>query len=481
MYSQYTRHHIMRHKNTEQHPVNWLKVAFILALFLWLGTAILGSQREFWYDEVFTLGASGINGSLDWDLLLRDVHPPTFTLLVAATSQLTGDDLHSLRAVNILGLPAILIAFFIMRKRLAPNALLLLSCLYIGNFLTLYMTTELRSYFLLLAVTTLGQALLFARIKGNNRMDIWLFPVALIMTSLHLFGAAMATAMLGASALHHFLHGRVRRASIVLAGGFICTALISYWAFGIAETAGAMGGKMWITNSPDHYLVFLATQIVTVLTALVTLVFYRLNPTLLRPKSAIALWMLLPVGLTLSIAILFSFHTPIVSPRNLIVLVPGLTLSVTLYAGSFHTTLARSPLTAIVFLVFAGINAQRAIADRQFIAWAAKTATKEHCSGVPIYTMNPDIIDRFAQVVFTGEYNRPVRDILDIKDGFDTELYSGDCKVFAMVWHEHGGVDNVENFLEQLKIPAKVRYPNYDWVKEKHDATHGFVVEYTPN
>lgn len=467
------------HKTVTRHT-SWLHLCVPALALIWVAFILLSYDRSFWYDEVFSLGAAGINGVLDWERLKNDVHPPTFVLAIATLSDWVGSNLFALRLVNLPGVLALGLALILVRPKLDPLKFSLFVVLLFGNYLAVYMVLELRSYFLVISFSALGHVFLFRRIKGDESADIWLFLTALILTSLHLFGAAIGAAMLGISAFHHLLHRRPMRAVVVLLSAFLCIFLIFYWAFIIAYTADSLGGGLWIENSIEHYLRFISSQVLLFMTLMLAIIYQRRIPHA-KGSPHLATWMLLPSIAVLGAALVVSLHTPVVTAKNLIVCVPGLVFFTVLLAPrDFLKFLNSSPFTLIVVALFVGNHARTAGADFQNISWAVTAATPEACADTPVYVINPDIVDDMAQQVFTGQITRPVRDILDLREGFDPGAYNGDCRVIAMGWHEFGKLSGIAAYFEKLNIPVTLHVAPHRVRSDESLITQGFIAEYHP-
>ncbi|MHA3913335.1 hypothetical protein [Halovulum sp. GXIMD14793] len=455
--------------------INWLRLSFWAALLMCAISALLGADRSFWYDEVYTLGAAGVNGELDQARLMIDVHPPSYVLMVHYLSGMTGDNLFALRLVNLIGAAALAAALMVFWRCLSRDRFYITATLLLGNYLCLSLIVELRSYFILFGGCALLQALLLARLNGKTTMDLPMILVGLATTLVHFFGAAFATAALGTSGLQHLAAGRVRHAVWPILGALACIALTFLWVFVISDVTQEMGGKLWITNSIDHYIRFIATQPLLLITAIVALAGNRRAGATAEHGQNIG-WLILPALGVLAVGILIGIHTPVITPRNLVVMVPGLCLAVALVMPPRLTTrLAASPLVLLAVVALAGNETRKAVDDWQHIEWAVTEAMPEGCDDVPVYVMGPDIIDGYAQRVFTGKMRRPVHDIPELRDGFDRTLYTN-CPLI-MGWHQRGGVDNVEAFLTQLNIPHKVRLPDDPTARKTRAATHGFVVD----
>ena len=451
---------------TARAPLPWLRISALVSLLAGLAVVALGWDRSFWYDEVFTLGAAAPGRAFDWAPLLGDVHPPTYILLVRALGALTGAE-PAIRAVNLLTVLPLLAAWLVLRPVLEANRRLLLFALLLGSGYVLTLILDLRAYALLLALSLLGQALLHAHACGR-RHPAALALTAVLLTSLHFFGAAIGIAQLLLAALLDWRAGR-RGAAVGLAvAGAALGAATLVWAFGIARTADLLGGEMWLANGLEPFLDFASLQLPLALVLLSLLALRRLP----APQGGAALAVALAApAMVLAVAAVISVHTPVISARNLAVCVPGLTLATVLRLPEpLLERFGRGPTLALALLLSAGLYAQQAITDRQMIRWTVQTATPPACTGAPIQVLQPDIVDRFAMELFSA-HPRPAIDISQPV----AELPPG-CDILAMGWHQLGPVSDVTAFYAQQEIATEALLPPDPALAETGEMTHGFVI-----
>jgi len=450
---------------------DWLAAAAAIGTALALGVILLGWNRSYWYDEVFTLGAAAAGRPLDWNVLLGDVHPPTYVLLVRWLGEVVGGASHLLRLVNLPGLLALLAALALLSRHLDRPRLMLFAALIAVNGYTLGLMLDLRSYFLLLGLATLGHALLLEDASGRPRTAA-LALTAAALAALHFFGAALGLSLLLLSMLHHWAQGRRVHAAITAALGAAITAGVLGWAFGIARIADSLGGQMWITNGPGPFLDFAAQQIPLALLVMgIAIQRGRLAPGPAR-AALVAPAMVVAAGLLISI------HTPVISPRNLVVCVPGVTLAAVL--STPPALLARmrgTPLTAVILIVTGLRYGDIATQDAQMIRWAVTRATPPACDGVPLYIKRPDIVDEMAQQVFRGGLKRPLADFTE----FDPAApRPADCTILAMGWHEVGTVSLVTDFFAAHGVETRAVLPPDPRLARRGLMTHGFAVRTAP-
>ncbi len=461
----------MQALRTRLAKTDWLAAAAVIGAALVLGVILLGWNRSYWYDEVFTLGAAAPGRPLDWGVLLGDVHPPTYVLLVRWLGEIVGGASHLLRLVNLPGLLALLAALAILSRHLDRPRLAVFAALIAVNGYTLSLMLDLRSYFLLLGLATLGHALLLEESSGRPRTAALALTTA-ALAALHFFGAALGLSLLLLSTLHHWFHGSRARAAVSAVLGAAITVGVLGWAFGIARTADSLGGQMWITNGLGPFLDFAAQQIPL---ALLVMAIAVQRGSLAAGPARMAL---IAPAMVVAAGLLISIHTPVISPRNLVVCVPGVALAAVLSTpAGLLARMRGTPLTAVV-LILAGLRyGDIATQDAQMIRWTVIQATPPGCDGVPLYVKRPDIVDEMAQQVFRGGLKRPLADFPD----FDPAApRPAGCPVLAMGWHEVGPVSLVTDFFSSQGVATRAVLPPDPRLARRGLMTHGFVVRTEP-
>ncbi len=463
----------------ETHPP-WLAISTLASAAIFVGFLVLRHDLPFWYDEVFTLGAAGIgSNSMDWPTILRDVHPPTYILLVNVFSQLVEGDTHAIRLVNLAAVPALALSAAILWKQLGGLAfwactLLLLSSLFVFHF-----ALELRVYGLLLAFALLGHALWLKRLESKGGTTIPLILTALCLTSLHFFGAALGTALLLLAALASLRQGEKASAAAFCFSALVCTGLTLWWAFAVADISRALGGQLWIKNGLQPWATLISGLPLLALTLLFIALYRRKVPTLWPSPNP--LWLLAPGAMVVGVALLISFHSPVVSVKNLCVLIPGLALfTVRAAPSAFLTAANATPFTLILAFATTASSAWKAGQPHEYVRWVVETASPPQCEGVPLYVLRPDIVDEYAQQVFLGARIRPLANLPDIKKGFDLTAFEGPCTILGAGWHEPGNTEMVQRFLETNGIPVTIsRHPQSE-AKGDTRLSPGFVIRLVP-
>ncbi len=444
---------------TDTTPPRWLILTFAISTVIFVGTLILGFDRTYWYDEVYTLGYANIGRPIDWPLLQRDVHPPTYALMVRGMAQLFGLGPHGfdLRLINLSALAAAIYAFWLLRDVLDRNRLMLLACLLMVNYFTLMLGLDLRSYAMLLGFGLLAHVLLLRELSGLSPRHLTLLVVCTFLWSLHFFGAAIGLSILAVSAFFGWrsgMHLGWVAARLVLS--VLLFGLFIYWVVALSDTLSVQKGNGWIKNEIKPLLNFVGWQGLAMLVALITFLIRRASGG--PPISPAARYLLIPSAMVLGAAVLISIFSPVISSRNTSVMVAPLLLFIVMATPPkfFTPTLGLRPTlskglgvaggVAVILTLVLGLRiADSSTRNGQLVQWTVETALTPECDGAPIFVKRPDELDSVAQVVFRGRVMRPPINY----PKFDDSLIPPDCKVVGMGWHELGSADFVADFLNE--------------------------------
>ncbi|MEM9813011.1 MAG: hypothetical protein AAF913_10090, partial [Pseudomonadota bacterium] len=434
-------------------------------------------DSAFWYDEVFTLGAAGVNGALDWDALRRDVHPPTHPLIVHLAATSTDLPLGALRLTNLLALPALALAGWFATRALGPKRAALAALLTLTGAFFFHLSLELRVYGVLLASAALGSTALLAAASEVRGARLTLFAVSTCLTALHFFGAALGVALLLTLAARE-----PRRALVPVLLALCLSAATLLWAFAIGDVRGALGGALWIQNGPEPWLGLVAAQPLLALAWTGLLVARRQGHGPPMGASARALMTLAPGAMVIAVAALISLHSPVISTKNLTVLIPGLALAAALLTpAALITRIDRSLLTPALVTAVACAHAFGASGSFQYIAWTVAAATPAPCNGLPLYTIDPDIVDIYAQRVFLGEVRRPPTQLRALSETADLSPYRGACDIVAADFHEDGPASDVVRLFAARGLSVRIEQAPDPRAETVDQMRMGFVVRVLPD
>jgi uncharacterized membrane protein len=321
----------------------WLTSGFALGLggIVLLGAGLrvyaLGYQ-SFWTDEIFSLITTDPTLTFGefWDRVLADTHPPIYYLLLRLSSAILGESEVAARAPSaFFGVLTLLAAAIMPRSFLERStrlALLLFLAISPG---AVWYAREARSYGLLLLLSTVITLACVSFVRCQPEEDrkaqaalITLTAFSVLASFTHYFGFLLAAAAFLTCGL--LTHGP-RKAIVILAGSGVVMSFVPWVIYHSrimdAERA-AWIGKLSVAASLNwfEYLSFGGAASVVLFggTAAALLV--------TRGWRRVAVWnpivwicALLCLG-TLALAIMISLHRPVLTSRNMIVVLPALYL-----------------------------------------------------------------------------------------------------------------------------------------------------------
>jgi uncharacterized membrane protein len=461
-----------------------LRMAALSVLAIAVIHAAANLSRPLWFDEIFTAIASRPDPGIDWARVSVDVHPPGHVLLVWLWQALVGTGAESLRLTNLLAVPVLMLATRRAARVLDAPRLWLAVALVAGNALFLYFSTELRAYFLLLALSCLGHAGLLGYLHDGRRTDLTLLCLAALAGSaLHFFGTAIGGGLVVAA----FLAARNPAERLLAAlTGLVLLAGFCLWVFGVADLSGNLGGRLWIRNDPMVAAEFLTRLPLVIITGLVALVLARRGDGFRGDGDGLhrpALWLLLPSALALAVAVAVSLHTPVITGKNLIVTLPALALALAAGVPDGLVRLAdrhgwAAPALAVTLALAGSYDAGRVTQNAR---WVAARAFTDDCRGRPIYLAQPDFMTDYLQRLYAPGNARPQLPLSDLSAG-SRELLAADyatCGIAGLGWHEDGSLDPLARTLAAAGLPLQPE-PAPVSGRGEPDRFAGYLLHYRP-
>ena len=213
------------------HAVCGLSVAAGVALVVWGWAA----SRPFWYDEHFSLVVAQwlleSPGAAMAGLVLPDVHPPLYYVLLAAWTRLFGVGEMAVRSLSLLGCLGALGILWWRGRPMLSRAALCLALLWLStNWIWANYAVEARMYGLLLCGGA-WVSLAFARLwmAGHAPGSVALWPLCLVglpFAFLHYSGMTLFCSALLLLLLRYRRHWPLWPP--VLAAGLPCAAWVAY-------------------------------------------------------------------------------------------------------------------------------------------------------------------------------------------------------------------------------------------------------------
>jgi hypothetical protein len=207
----------------------------ILASTLWIST-----PYSYWYDELYSLTLANETWTSLHTMLLSDVHPPLYQLLLKSWILLFGDNEQSTRFLSWIFANAAALYFFRSVQKHGKIFGTVAILFFLTNTLYAYYANETRSY----AMSLFFATIVAIHFPVNKSKPSLIFLFACIMLSLtHYFGLILAGISLAVSFLQNIKHWR----SLLIL--FATTLICLFWpvyhmTFG--ELLNKSGGNFWI-------------------------------------------------------------------------------------------------------------------------------------------------------------------------------------------------------------------------------------------
>lgn len=319
------------------------RAAFPIALLLavtWLFLCAVGIsfQYSYWFDELFSVSLSNQSLEHQFEIYLKDVHPPLYQLTLSAWMFVFGDTEISTRALSsifvVLGLSA-----FLYLKRFKPDVFVSIACVFVlSNFLVHFYAQETRSYGMLFCFSAWAMVMF---VLNENK---YLFIVLMFLSLIHFFGTLLAC-LISLWLLFEYRSDVKRVIASLMVFGVAAIWPVIWFVSG--EARRNIGGSFWIETSPNASVIDAFTA--TIPTAFrfldVAAVFLGIGDTIYAGLFVTAsillaalIWfssrdlgefemMTLIKSLYVLVAAtgavyLISWHTPVSTLRNFIILVP---------------------------------------------------------------------------------------------------------------------------------------------------------------
>jgi mannosyltransferase len=437
----------------DHEPASLYRAAAILAVLM-LATALRvhGLLRQSaWADEITTLLIADPSQSFArfWDLVLADTHPPLYYLLMRCWSAAFGQSDLAARVPSVVfgvlavGAAAVSFKTYAFRSRMALMLLLAVSPGAIEY------AQEARSYSLLLLLSTVitSACFRFIRCRGEeNREAIWAIAIltvaGMIAAYTHYFGFLIAAA----AGLIAVAAARGHRRRLAGAGiGLVSTiaAFVPWVVYHAHYMSYGVRTSAWIADFPASAAISWFIRLwlggtpafigcMGIAATLLAMPGFR---AFARREAACWLGPSLAF-IVVAAALVISWHTPVLTSRNLIVLLPALYLAM---SSLFDYGAVRwgTPVVAIA-------AAAQLLLVIQSLPWYYGAATKEQwresaafvlaqpgCTEGPIYVYGPTPNYRYLV-----EKARPRLKLIEIpvegNTGLSRRPPASDCGV--LVW-----------------------------------------------
>lgn len=399
----------------ESRPLRLAAGGFLLLLGSGLALQLYRlDAQSLWLDELWTAASSDPALSFrrwveEW--LLPDVHPPLHLLLLRGWRSLFGGSELALRLPSLLAAAGLVAAVLLLHRRMPvvrqPLALAAWLACAPG---VVHFAQEARAYSLLIllsGVATLLAVAVAQRMERGERLRrplVALVAVVVLAEYSHYFGALLAGGLFGSLFLFAACWHRRHLPAILLSGTFAVGALLPWLLLHSYWIADKLGGNFWVTNNwwwtlYDLMKLIAGRPLAFMILATVVAAILACHPRLLRrPACWVPFWTLLlaPLG-----ALLISLHTPVVTSRNLLILLPSFLLltvaALTDYLDPDPEAPPRRSTPVLLLLVVASLLLTlHRVETRERDDWrgaAARIAALPGCAGatLQVYYWHEDI------------------------------------------------------------------------------------------
>jgi uncharacterized membrane protein len=435
--------------------------------------------QSVWQDEIYSLTVADPSRSFDdfWQRVLADVHPPLYYLILRFWLTLVGDTQLAARALSVLfGVGAVAVAGFGFRTLLPPFGRIAFTLLIAVSPAAIEYSQEVRSYSLLLLLCTLIAGLSVGVLAARSPEEIrrraaGLIVVGALASFTHHFGFLLAMAAV-ATCLAAPPRDRPRTVA-ALTGGIVLGAIFLPWiAYHSRFMSDGFRLAIWIGYMPigasiDWFVRlafgtwsafgFLFAALVAAL--LTSGAFRRCISRSLIVRAAFGV-----CTLTLAAAVAISFHTPVLTSRNMVVVIPALYLLMAEAAGYCRSRLG-TRVAVTLLLVQAALIAQALVGYYAYMAkpqWresAQFVTSQPRCEAAAIHVYGDALYYRY----FT-EKTRPAVRLIEIPEWSAADLSGGprsECPI--VLWVANLWREELDYLLPSLSIdPSSVEIIEFD-------------------
>lgn len=223
------------------HSEPWQILVILLVLVGILTSSIwIFTPYSYWYDELWSVTAAEESFSSMHSLLLGDVHPPFYQIVLKVWIAIFGNSEISTRILSWIFANAAALYFY--RKSARHGYLFSATAIlfFVTNWLYAFYANETRSY---------AMALFFATVvatnypKAETKPSLIFLAAAFLLSVTHYFGLILAGVNLGVCAIQNIKNRRFFPS--LFAVGFLCSLWPAYHIFS-GELLNKTGGNFWI-------------------------------------------------------------------------------------------------------------------------------------------------------------------------------------------------------------------------------------------
>ena len=170
-------------------------IALAVILLVALMVRIPGLTESLWFDEVWYTQTMFLHPDRLGSVLWKDVHPPTYTLILIAWTDLFGDSELAVRMPSLLcGLGSLLLLWFIARRWMGPLQALLASALLALSPPHIWYSYENKVNMMLLLLT-LYAVWLYWRASETRLARDWFVATIVLIVAMYIQFSNVAQAL----------------------------------------------------------------------------------------------------------------------------------------------------------------------------------------------------------------------------------------------------------------------------------------------
>lgn len=349
----------------------WFKSKLTIIILLIISYIIVIpnlDRTSFWIDEMFSVYSVTSNSlnSMFNDYILKDVHPPLYQISLYYWSRFTGNSEYEIRVLSyIFILISFIISYYLLVKYFSRRVAIIFISLSLSTPAILYYAEEARAYALLYSLANILsiQFLIFReKIKDDKNLPYTLiftyslFSILICYT--HFFGYILVFSISIYLIIYSYNLKRFKTTLQL----FIVSALIGIlaiiWLYVMIEygnISNKLNGNFWIDNDyigvVYNFLGLLFGNIVSLLFGAILFLSIIISNISKREIIAIfrnQIFLLLPISISIIVAVMISLKTPIITGRNLLIIIPLILLFMTFL---FNTLYDRKKIVISLYII----------------------------------------------------------------------------------------------------------------------------------
>ena len=432
-------------------------------------------KKSFWFDEIFSVGMSEIILNFSFNEISKlFANTPGFQYLLGIFRKLFSNNIlnfekniEHLRFINLMGLIPLTYSFFLLKKKFKKIDLKLLIIFSISNYYFIYYILELRTYFLLFCFSFFLYSFSFIDFKNKFEV-IFLATISLLIGWIHIFGFLILFSIFIVKIYFLKLEKKPREIYIycfILLISSTVTLFYLYHSLIINDGLKLVG---WLKFEKWYYREFLEWTLpigLSIILIILVNIKYIVNKDYINSiffKKNFLMCIIPPIILLL-ITNIISLKIPVITHRNLIVIVPAGIILLNFLFVEFKKNKINNYLLFIILIFTSIINykvyAKNASYPGENIKWVIENSFNKECHNIPIFINSPSskshnlIMNTSAEIY--SIYKRPIFTLSTINENILDEIKKQKlkCDIFFINYHSRKFEENLN-----LKLQNKINY-----------------------